>query len=266
MEPLDLIYLVVRRWKLALPLALCCLLAGGIVYQSQDPTYESSGTVLLFRPAVADTASYSQNPWLQFGGLEIPAITVASLMTEPVLAETLIGDDDFAYTVTADTSRGPSLIINVTADTPEATVIGTNRVLAEIKVQLQDQQLRLSAPPETLITAETIRAPNEVVVVNGPRLQAFILVTGFTGVLSLGAVIITDRVIRRRNPEDDEFDDDLEPDDELPDEVVGLAPRRNRWSRDRGASGPAAGTDGEEEDEDHDSGASDEGSLREILN
>lgn len=262
MEPLDLIYLVVRRWKLALPLALCCLLAGGVVYQSQDPTYESSGTLLLFRPAVSDTASYSQNPWLQFGGLEIPAITVASLMTEPVLAETLIGDDEFAYTVTADTSRGPSLIITVAADTPEATVIGTNRVLAEIKVQLQDQQLRLSAPPETLITAETIRAPNEVIVVNGPRLQAFILVVGFTGALSLGVVVISDRVIRRRNPDDDEIEDDLEPDDDLPDEVVGLAPRRNRWSRERGPSDPDADADA---DEDLDSGAGDEGSLREIL-
>lgn len=199
MDFLDLLRLMLRRWWITIPGILLTFGATAFVYNSIEPTYQTEGRALLFRPAVVDNAAFDQNRWLQFGSLDIPAITLSDLMMEPEVGEELFADVPVtSYNVAADTSRGPSLVVSAEGETPDIAETAAKLLIARLGTELVDQQVALGAPIDTLITLEVISQPDDVVVANGSRSRAMVIAMAVGIALTIGAVTAFDPALRRR--------------------------------------------------------------------
>lgn len=236
---LEVIRALARRWYIIL---VGLLLTAGLVYGayvSNPPEYQARGLVLLLPSEAA--VGKGGNPFLLLSGLEQPAgIVVAYFSSATAQAEVKAVSPTAAYQVAIDDStRGPVISVDVTADSAQETLVTLNHIVAQIPVELTSLQRQVDAPTNAVIGSMALTVDKKAAVARAGTLRALIaaLVVGLVGTGVAG--VSFDSLAQRRRMRDPQR------------HTPGSAGRRNRGNtRRHGASsrGEHATTDGTNDD------------------
>jgi hypothetical protein len=189
------IRVLLRRWRVAVPVFAMSLGLAAAVYVSVDTEYESSGTIVLTFPtdgaSVAPDATGPAdrvNPLLAFdGSLNTSATIIIQKLQDPLLQEELLaGNKDMGYEIGNGQLTGPFIVVVALAKNPDAAKAVVTKVLERAKVELKTSQEVLKAPASTFITPVDIIAPTNAEAQTGGKMRfgAVALVLGFIASLS----------------------------------------------------------------------------------
>jgi hypothetical protein len=189
------IRVLLRRWRVAVPVfAMSLGLAAG-VYVSVDTEYESSGTIVLTSPtdgprvaAGATEPADRVNPLLAFdASLNTSATIIIQKLQDPTVQEQLLeGSKEMGYEIGNGQLTGPFIVVVALAKTPDEAKATVTRVLDRAKTELKTSQEALKAPASTFIAPVDIIAPTNAEPKTGGKVRfaAVALVLGFIASLS----------------------------------------------------------------------------------
>lgn len=189
------IRVLLRRWRVAVPVfAMSLGLAAG-VYVSVDTEYESSGTIVLTSPtdgarvaAGATGPADRVNPLLAFdASLNTSAMIIIQKLQDPTVQEQLLGGSkEMGYEIGNGQLTGPFIVVVAQAKTPEGAKSVVTQVLERAKTELKTSQEALKAPASTFIAPVDIIAPTNAEPKTGGKVRfaAVALVLGFIASLS----------------------------------------------------------------------------------
>ncbi|RLK60577.1 capsular polysaccharide biosynthesis protein [Actinokineospora cianjurensis] len=217
--------LMLKRWYIALPVFAVTVGAAGGAYVAIPLHYESVGTMVLTSPAggatsVTDKVPGQTNPLLAFEtSLTISAAIVIQSINTPEVVKSLGGDSpDHKFVLTGGGDGGPFITVKTeSASEPGARELAV-KVLDRVKAELAKRQQALNAPPSTFIGVDDVVPPTKPEPLRGGKLRgaAVALVLGLAASLTVVYFLETRRERKRLkdNPDEDEFDDDLDPEDD----------------------------------------------------
>jgi hypothetical protein len=208
MDILSVLGMVVRRWRVTVPVVLLTIAgAVGAVVVLSPPVYQTSGSLVLLNPPApplvtdpADTATVNTNPYVRFNDLSVVADVIGRTMSSAAMANTLDerGVDDYEVTGSTDFSRGPIIEAIARESTPEESIQSSQLVLEETEAVLAERQLSQGADPAYLITADQLEVPSEATALYGSTIRSVIAVLVLGGMCVLGLAILAEAISTRR--------------------------------------------------------------------
>lgn len=195
----EVVKTVLRRWYVVVAGLVLTAALGYVAYSSTPPVYEASGTVLLLPPEDQVSAEGIQNPFLQLNNLDVPtSLVVARLNGDEVREQILDQQPDALYEVSTDpTMRGPVVLAQVSAGSPEATIDTLELVLAAAPQALADLQRQQDVPKGDSITSMQLAADLDATAVTRATTRALVAAVGVGLALTAGATAGVDAVARR---------------------------------------------------------------------
>lgn len=199
----DLVNALLRRWYVVLvglvgTGVLCFLVAARVA-----PTYESTATATLV-PAES-TIAQRGNPLMNLDGLILARdVLVRSLSSDDVREPILAAFPGADVVVDADpATSGPMILIESTADTPEAASGIVERVLDDLPARLETLQDEVESPAADRISVLRLAEPAAPETVNTGVIRALGAVAGAGIVATLILTGLIDGLIggrRQRRP------------------------------------------------------------------
>jgi uncharacterized protein involved in exopolysaccharide biosynthesis len=189
------IRVLLRRWRVAVPVfAISLGLAAG-VYASVHTDYESTGTILLTSPTDGARVDPSApgpagrvNPLLAFdASLNTSATLIIQKLQDPKLQEELLGgNEQIGYEIGNGQLSGPFIVVVALARTPEDATNTVANVLERAKTELRQSQEALKAPAPTFIISTDVVQPTKAEPKTGGKVRfaAVALVLGFIASLA----------------------------------------------------------------------------------
>lgn len=189
------IKVLLRRWRVAVPVfAVSIGLAAG-VYVSVDTEYESSGTIVLTSPTDGPRVAAEQsgpadrvNPLLAFdASLNTSATIIIQKLQDPTVKEQLVGGNkQIGYEIGNGQLTGPFVVVVALARTPDDAKDTVRKVLDRARTELKQSQEALKAPTSTFIAPIDIIAPTNAEPKTGGKVRfaAVALALGFIASLS----------------------------------------------------------------------------------
>lgn len=204
---------IARRWHIV---ALGLLLTGGLAFWAASvapPQYAARGLVMVMPPTSEDQGI---NPFLNLGGLDIPADVVATYFTsDPAQREIQDKYPGSSVTVsTDDSTRGPVIAIDVLDQTPRSTIDVLNFVADQIPTVLSRLQTQVGVGGNKALTSMPLTVDNEAKADyhSFTRMVIAASVAGLaaTAVITFGidGLLLRRRSIRDSKPRPEELDDD----------------------------------------------------------
>jgi len=189
---------LLRRWYVVL---LGLALTTGLVYLAYTavpPTYSAQGSVLLLPPGAA--VPDGSNALLQLGGLELPASLVVAYLTGDAVREPFDAQyPDATYEVVLDpVSRGPLIVLTVSAPTPDSVMDALGTALANIPDALASLQDQVDAPPSSRVRSTPLSVDTEPTTVVSATVRAVIAAAGLGLGLTLIGTVGVDSLASRR--------------------------------------------------------------------
>jgi hypothetical protein len=186
-----------RRWYLVTVGLLLTLGLSILAYQAVPFTYQATGSVLLLPPGY--DKQNGSNPFLQLGGLELPASIVAAYMEgegpQQKLARVV---PNASYTVAIDAStRGPVLSVIVVDTSPGSTLLALDTVLNGIPAALHDLQSELKVGSGSTVGSMRLAVDTHPTVIKKATLRALVAVLAVGLVLTLMATVGIDTLLDR---------------------------------------------------------------------
>jgi hypothetical protein len=188
MDLLGLIMVLVRRWYVFLLFVAITVAGLAYIYPSLQPDYLATGTLLLSPPNSQTQIIQSQptqipvNPLLASNtGILGVAATVASMGDSQAEQQSLTTDYGMTYTIVVD-SHAPVITVQGSAHSEGAVMNGVSVLLAYLRDQLSSLQQSLGAPPNQLVAARVLDAPQTAVLSNSSRNKSA-LILAFVGFL-----------------------------------------------------------------------------------
>jgi hypothetical protein len=189
------IRVLLRRWRVAVPVFVMSLGLAAGVYVSVDTEYESSGTIVLTSPtdgarvaAGAVGPADRVNPLLAFdASLNTSATIIIQKLQDPTVQEQLLGGSkEMGYEIGNGQLTGPFVVVVAQAKSADAARDIVGKVLDRAKTELKTSQEDLKAPASTFITPVDIIAPTQAEPKTGGKVRfaAVALVLGFIASLS----------------------------------------------------------------------------------
>jgi len=216
----DLTRLLFRRWYFALPLLLVSLTGVLLLSKTVDPDYSAEGHLQLL-PATgsADTSATTtgksttkqptrvHNPWGDLGYNALGQAAIVKVEDDSV-AKALTGaglSDNFTVTIEYGTSFLSIEAIGKSAPQATASVQRLMTVLAQF---VESEQSRFGVAKVDMITTLALDQGEKVTVVTSKQKRVLIVAAGIGILVSAGATIGLDALLRRRNkrhadPEDE---------------------------------------------------------------
>jgi hypothetical protein len=194
----DLTKLMVRRWRIALPLLVLTIVAVVIVGLTARSDYRATSHVSLVPPVQADEGvARSHNPWLNTSLSSLAAAAIITVQSKSVADGLAASGFSRSYTLTLAGPSEPIVTIEVVAPT-QAKAIGTARELARLLDQsVASIQTDSDISGRDLIT--TLRIPGDTVEASSTAVVRAMITVGALGVLVTAATTIgADALIRRR--------------------------------------------------------------------
>lgn len=211
---------VLRRWYIAIPALLLTLLGSFGVYKGVPPRYQSSAVLSLTVPPSGPSTLGDRrdqimeaNPLLNFSnGLNMTAeVLVQILGSEDTM--TKIGARPHGET-TYQVNNGspnpellfsqPFVLVEGTSSDPRMAQEIVSRVARRARIELNERQVRLDAPPATFIVLTEILEPTEPVMLRNDTMRYTAAVLLLGTLASLASAFAAESVaagLRRRAEE-----------------------------------------------------------------
>jgi hypothetical protein len=209
MDVLSLLRLLVRHWRVTVPAALLTVLALVAALKSSSPTYEATGSTVLFSPPEppdangspesAPTPEEGQNPFARYGDLAVVSDILARVMDSDSKRAELESLGVTGYDVVANRfERGP--VVEVTGQGPssQAAIGSTEIVLAEVDSVLSELQQAEGADPEYFIKSAPLEPPSTATAKYGSTVRAAIAALAVGALCTLSLAVIAESIMRRR--------------------------------------------------------------------
>jgi hypothetical protein len=236
---------LLRRWKVAVPVFVVALAIGAGVFVKVPTQYVATGTMVLTAPTAGATTSVDPaqatgpgNPLLDFAGsLTITTQLLVQSLSSPSVADQIAGQGGVStYQAGDGNTGGPFVVIIATANSPQSAELTVNLALKYAQNELDARQKNLNAPPSTFIGTQSVVSPTQATtkISNKVKDGGIALVVGL--ILSLATAYGVDswrngRRRKRAAEDDDEMliddvepDDDIEPDDGSADPTRKMRP------------------------------------------
>jgi len=236
---------LLRRWKVAVPVFVVALAIGAGVFVKVPTQYVATGTMVLTAPTAGATTSVDPaqatgpgNPLLDFAGsLTITNQLLVQSLSSPSVADQIAGQGGVStYQAGDGNTGGPFVVIIATANSPQSAELTVNLALKYAQNELDARQKNLNAPPSTFIGTQSVVSPTQATtkISNKVKDGGIALVVGL--ILSLATAYGVDswrngRRRKRAAEDDDEMliddvepDDDIEPDDGSADPTRKMRP------------------------------------------
>jgi uncharacterized protein involved in exopolysaccharide biosynthesis len=186
---------LLRRWRVAVPVFAVSLGVAAGMFLSVRTDYESTGTIVLTSPtegarvpAGATGPADQVNPLLAFdASLNTSATIIIQKLQDPTLQEQLLGDTTRnSYDIGNGKLTGPFIVVVALAPTPDEAKAIVTKVMDRARTELRQSQETLKAPASTFITPVTIIDPSQAQPKIGGKVRfaAVALVLGFLASLA----------------------------------------------------------------------------------
>lgn len=194
----DIIAVLGRRWYVLVAGIVLVAGLGWVMYVIAPPQYTTRGLVLLLPPVVQ--SEDGGNPFLNLGGLDIPArVVVASLSSndEMDLIAKRAPDAEVAVTI-EDSTRGPVIAVDV-KDPSEATALDTlSFVAGQIPSTLATLQSQIDVPQNVTVRSMPLTMDTTAKRDYSTFIRLLILVVAGGLVLAVAIAFIVDNLTTRR--------------------------------------------------------------------
>ncbi|WP_454295829.1 hypothetical protein [Salana multivorans] len=195
-----------RRWRVVVVGLVITIGLGIVVYRATPPEYVSRGLVMLLPSKEA--VGKGGNPFLGLGGLDLPArVLVAYFSSESAqfaMAEAVPGAE---VAVSLDEStRGPVILIEATASTPEQSQVALRYVVDEIPVNLDRLQAEVGAPSDARVTSMELAIDPEAAEDGSSSLRILIAAVALALAMTVGLAYVLDAIVLRRRARSSERD------------------------------------------------------------
>ena len=220
MDLWDLTKVLLRRWYIAVPMLLVSVGAVAFTSLSVKPDYSASGSLLLIPPAVAtsDTAgatgSHVKNPWEDLGYNALGRAAMIKVQNHDVLEELVAEGYTDSFTVAIE-DRSPLLSVAAVGHTAAQASGTVAKVISLLQADVIAEQKQYGVPQAQQITTLVLDKGDNVTTVTSTVKRVLIAAAGVGLLVTSGATIGIDALLRRRarrraSP-DDESDDSGEP-------------------------------------------------------
>jgi hypothetical protein len=213
----DGLRIVLRRWKVALPIflvfAVLAIVGSGMI----NAEYSAHGSVMLIGPstsgAAADPTAGEGDGNPLFTGCNscetvarATQLSLSSTEAKQGMAEAGLSTD---YVIVVE-NRSPLITLTATSDTPEGAVDSLAGVIDRINGELELQQSDVNAPSDLRITANVLFQDTAAKGDYGGRTKAraAILAAGILAAAGTALLMEGVKFTRRRRNDDDDYDDD----------------------------------------------------------
>ena len=190
---------IVRRWYIVL---VGLVATAGLAYTAMThspPTYAARGLVVLLPSEKAVPGG--GNPFLDLGGLELPARVVVAYF-QSVPAQTAVAEVAPHATVSvtmAEETRGPVIAIDTSASTPQEALDALAFVAGAIPKTLGNLQHQVDAPASSTISSMPLTMDTKALADTSTAKRLIILATGVgLGATAFAAFAIDGLLLRRR--------------------------------------------------------------------
>lgn len=201
------IRVLLRRWRVAVPVFAVSLGLAAGVYLQVHTEWESTGTIVLVSPtdgARSNSANKGPvdqvNPLLAFdGSLNTSATILIQKLQDPGVMEQMLGaNSKSTYQIGNGQLTGPFVVVVADARSPEEAQGTVQKVLDRAKAELKQSQEALKAPASTFITPQNVIDPTkpEAKIGGKVRFAAIALVLGF--IASLASAYAVESVSQSR--------------------------------------------------------------------
>lgn len=156
---LESLFIVIRRWRLSVPVVLIAAVAAVATFVSVPPSYEDSAQVLLLSSPRVPGQKYSGNPFLGMSSTLVATADVVRLRVgSPDVSQRLTDRGATAgYEVVLDDSTAaPVLLVTTHHHDSESARRTLLAVVAEIAVVLDELQESSGAPKETWVNTRMV--------------------------------------------------------------------------------------------------------------
>ena len=191
-----------------------------LVAQRVGPTYEATGTVLVFPPSQAEdpTGQLSQeNPYLSLGGVgQARDVVVRALTAKKVSDE--FGKEyppGTGYEIVPDyTNSAPIILFTVEAAAPDDATSALDFLMGRVPAELEKLQAGLDLPRDQQVTSVTLTQDEKPATTHKAMIRAGIMTGAVLAGAGLLLIALVDGLLasrrRGRNPEDAEDAEALE--------------------------------------------------------
>lgn len=218
MDLWDGLRIVLRRWKVALPIflafAIIAFLGSGMI----NAEYSAGGSVILLGPnsqaagGADEGGDTSANPWLTGCNTCETVARAIQLSLASTEAKQSVADDGLStdYTLVVE-NRSPLITLTATSGSPATAVDTVSGVIDRINAELEVRQSDASAPSDQRITASVLSQDAVARGDYGGRTKARIALLAAGALTAAATALLLEGFSFKRRERVDDYDDD--PDD-----------------------------------------------------
>jgi hypothetical protein len=214
----DGLRIVLRRWKVALPIFLVFAVFAFVGSGMIDAEYSANGSVMLIGPSTSGAAAADPaagegdgNPLVTgCNSCETVAratqLSLSSTEAKQGMAEAGLSTD---YAIVVE-NRSPLMTLTAKSDTPQGAVDSLAGVIERINGELELQQSDVNAPSDLRITTNVLFQDTAAKGDYGGRTKARAGILAAGILAAAGAALLLEGVkfTRKRRNDDDDYDDD----------------------------------------------------------
>jgi capsular polysaccharide biosynthesis protein len=212
MDLLSIFQAVWRRKLIAIPIVMLTLAGAFYVLKVKPPVYEASSSFLLVNPPAAPTAGQiavdpklakinPNNPYVNFGNLDLVADVVVDLVTAPSTQQALVqagADPRYEVALANDFDSPPIIQITGVAASAQQAIRSADLVATTAVADLYQMQKSQGVNKFYMIKSIQLVQPHEAQKTESGKLRALIVVFAL-GIIALFFVVsMLDAIDKRR--------------------------------------------------------------------
>lgn len=207
MDLLSLLRLMVRHWRVTVPVALLTLIGVVGALNVSSPTYEATGSIILLSPPEPPkdpttgqvAPEVGQNPFARYGDLSVVADILARYMDSDSQRAEFESQGVTGYDVVANRlQRGPVVEVTGKGSSTEGAITAAETVLENADASLAAIQRAEDADPQYFVTTAPLEPASTATAMYGSTLRTAIAVMALGGLGMLGAAVVAEAIGRRR--------------------------------------------------------------------
>lgn len=198
MDFFNAVGILLRRWPATLIGLILTFAAVFYVYDAVTPEYDASGQYYLVVPGesrvdvpvgapITTAPALAENPFIQYGNLQIVSELVARRMNSPQVSDALKAEGaDAEFLVDIVAGKSPTMLVKVTGSDEGAVLHAFDLVAKELNNELTQLQVDQGAPSNTLIKLDAIYEPTHTTLERASKIRAGVGV----GILGLSVTVL----------------------------------------------------------------------------
>lgn len=196
-----------QRWSAVVLLMILTGAATYAVAQRVGPTYEATGTVLVFPPAESrgPTGTRSRtNPYLGLGGVNQARDVIVRTLTSKSVGDEFGQEfpSGTMFEVVPDyTNSAPIILFTVESTTPETSVAALDMLMTRVPDELSDLQAGLDLPQVEQVSSQVLTADERPATTRKAQIRAAILGAAVVGGSGLLLIALVDGLLAGRRRE-----------------------------------------------------------------